>query len=89
MGSGQRLRPERLPEKLKIIREALGLRQTQMPQALGLADDLTQSMVSAYEYGKREPSLIVLLKYARLARISTDYLLDDALELPPELRRVE
>lgn len=82
MGSGQRLQPERLPEKLKAIRETLGLKQTQIPKALGMENDLTQSMVSAYEYGKREPSLIILLRYSRLAGISTDYLIDDTLELP-------
>jgi hypothetical protein len=31
--------------------------------------------------GKREPSLLVLLRYAKIAGISTDVLIDDNLEL--------
>jgi hypothetical protein len=42
----------------------------------------TYTAVSGYELGTREPSLIVVLRYARLAGISTDVLLDDKLNLP-------
>ena len=38
--------------------------------------------ISRYETGRREPSLLVLLEYARLAGISTDVLIDDRLNLP-------
>jgi transcriptional regulator with XRE-family HTH domain len=38
--------------------------------------------ISRYESGQREPSLLVLLEYARLARVSTDVLIDDRLKLP-------
>ncbi|HKC65585.1 MAG TPA: hypothetical protein VKB86_18230 [Pyrinomonadaceae bacterium] len=38
--------------------------------------------ISAFELGKREPPLPLLLKYARLARVSTDVLIDDKLSLP-------
>ncbi len=38
--------------------------------------------ISGYETGKREPPLPVLLKYARLAGVSTDVLIDDKLKLP-------
>jgi hypothetical protein len=39
-------------------------------------------VVSGYETGKQEPDLIILLRYARLAGVSTDVLIDDGLKLP-------
>ena len=47
-----------------------------------LKEDLTQSRISEYEAGTGEPSLIVLLKYARLAGVAVDVLIDDKLDLP-------
>ena len=82
MGRSARERPERLPEKLLQIRSGLGLSQNEMLVKLGLSDKVFRSAVSGYELGTREPSLIVLLKYARLANISTDVLIDDSLDLP-------
>jgi hypothetical protein len=35
----------------------------------------------------REPSLLVLLRYARVAGVSVDKLLDDELDLPEKLGR--
>lgn len=83
MGRSRRPRPARLAEKLLTIRQRLGLSQTEMCKALGLAVDY--SAVSNYELGTREPPLPVLLKYARLAGISTDLLIDDDLNLPKRL----
>jgi hypothetical protein len=37
--------------------------------------------VSEFETGKREPSVLILLAYAKLAGISTDALIDDKLEI--------
>jgi transcriptional regulator with XRE-family HTH domain len=37
--------------------------------------------ISEYERGIREPNLIVLLQYARAARISTDELIDDDIDV--------
>ena len=68
MGRSGRLRPKRLGRKLRAIREHLGLSQTQMSKALGLK--VHYSAVSNFELGTREPDLIVLLRYARLAGIS-------------------
>jgi transcriptional regulator with XRE-family HTH domain len=82
MGRYHRQKPERLAEKLLYIRKALGLSQNEMIRRLGLEDVLTQSRISGYELGTREPSLPTLLKYARLAGTSTDVLIDDELELP-------
>lgn len=85
MGRYHRQKPERLAEKLLYIRKALGLSQNEMIRRLGLEDVLTQSRISGYELGTREPSLPTLLKYARLAGTSTDVLIDDELELPKRL----
>jgi transcriptional regulator with XRE-family HTH domain len=52
---------------------------------LGLEDDLTQARISAYERGVREPPLLVLLSYARVAGVYVDVLIDDDLELPLKL----
>jgi transcriptional regulator with XRE-family HTH domain len=82
-----RLKPERLAEKLKEIRLALGLSQDGMLERLGLADEYFRSRVSAYELGNREPPLPVLLEYARCVGISTDVLIDDELDLPAKLSR--
>ena len=80
MGKAKREKPKRLPRKLLIIRKRLGYSQTQMAKALRLT--ATYTAVSGYELGTREPSLLVVLKYARLAGISTDVLIDDKLDLP-------
>jgi len=85
MGRARRLRPKYLPAKLLQIRTALGLSQNELIRAMGLLDVIYQGSVSEYESGIREPPLPVLLKYARLAKVSTDLLIDDALELPSKL----
>lgn len=56
-----------------------------MIRHLGLDEDLTQSRISGYELGTREPSLITLLKYAKAAGVCVDLLIDDNLELPKKL----
>ena len=85
MGRSARPRPERLAEKLLQIRQSLGLSQNEMLVALGLEEKVFRSAVSGYELGTREPSLLVLLKYARLAGVSTDVLIDDKMDLPKRL----
>lgn len=80
MGQTRRRRPKKLPRKLLAIRKALGLSQTEMAKALELKTAYTS--VSGYERGKREPDLITLLNYARLAKASVDSLIDDKINLP-------
>ena len=83
MGTRARQRPERLGEKLRAIREALGLSQAGIFERL---EGMTSaSQISEYETGKREPSLIILLQYARLAGVCVDVLIDDNLDLPAHL----
>lgn len=85
MGKSARERPKRLAEKLLRIRISLGLSQNEMLAALGLKEKVFRSAVSGYELGTREPTLPVLLRYARLAGISTGVLIDDELNLPKRL----
>ena len=86
MGQSRRQQPAQLAVKLKEIRTKLGLTQQQMVEHLHKAKPgLQAGHISEYETGKREPSLLVLLSYAKLAGISTDTLIDDSLEMPERL----
>lgn len=83
MGQKQRPQPKRLAAKLLAIREGLGLTQEQMAERFKHVKSAPQpGTISRYETGQREPSLLVLLAYARLAGVSTDVLIDDKLTLP-------
>ncbi len=82
MGRYHRQKPARLAEKLLKIRNILGLSQNELIKHLGLEEELTQSRISGYELGTREPSLPTLLKYAKAIKVSTDVLIDDELDLP-------
>ena len=55
---------------------------------LELDESHFRSAISGYELGTREPPLTILLKYARLAGVSTDVLIDDELDLPDKLMRL-
>ncbi len=82
MGRSYRERPKQLGRKLALIRRRLGLTQPEMIAELGVkGEPLYASSISLYEQGKREPPLLVLLRYARLAGVSTDVLIDDKLRL--------
>lgn len=74
--------PKRLAEKLRQIRDSLEFSQHKMLQELGYEKRLFRSNISQYERGDREPPLLVLLEYARLANVSVETLIDDNLELP-------
>ncbi len=80
-----RPRPARLAEKLRQIREALGLSQTQMHSRLGAEDEIPYNRISDYEVGRNEPPLMILLKYARVAGVHVEALIDDELDLPERL----
>ncbi|HEX8921002.1 MAG TPA: helix-turn-helix transcriptional regulator [Pyrinomonadaceae bacterium] len=85
MGTRARHKPERLAGKLVQIRAALGLSQNEMIRRLGVENIIKQNAISEYELGKREPSLRILLQYARAAGVSTDVLIDDELDLPAKI----
>lgn len=81
MGRGSREKPTKLGKKLAQIRRNLGVSQDGLVRALGLSTKLTRNDISKYERGVREPSLSVLLKYARAARVNVEVLIDDDLRL--------
>lgn len=80
MGRTRRRKPKRLGRKLAAIRNDLGVSQSEMARLLNLQASYT--VVSSYELGTGEPDLLTLLRYARLAKVSTDILIDDKLNLP-------
>lgn len=80
MGRSRRRKPKRLARKLLTIRRALGMSQTDIAKALKL--EVAYTSISGYERGEREPDLITLLAYARLAKVPMETLVDDKLNLP-------
>ncbi|MDQ1593266.1 MAG: Helix-turn-helix domain [Pyrinomonadaceae bacterium] len=85
MGTKPRTKPERLAEKLLRIRVALGLSQPELVRRLRVEGEITFKQISKYETGLREPTLAILLQYARIAGISMETLADDKLDLPNKL----
>jgi len=85
MGKAARLRPKRLGAKLRQIRDAFGLSQNGIIRHLGLTDVVAREHISAFELGKREPPLLVLLRYARAADVAIDVLADDDIDLPKRI----
>jgi len=85
MGRRPRIKPERLAEKLRRIREALGLSQSEMWRRLGVEDLIWMKQISSYEVGTNEPPLPILLLYARAANVIVDVLIDDELDLPADM----
>jgi transcriptional regulator with XRE-family HTH domain len=84
MGRKPRLRPERLAEKLVHIRTALGLSQSEIYRQLDL-EEIDVKRISEYELGNNEPPLPVVLRYARVAGVHMEALVDDDLNLPDRL----
>ncbi len=82
MGRGTRNKPNKLGKKLSQVRNHLGLSQDGLVRALALSAKLTRNDISKYERGVREPSLSTLLRYARVAGVSVEVLIDDDLEIP-------
>lgn len=85
MGRALRQRPIHLAAKLRQIREAFELSQNGLIRQLDLVDEIYQDYISAYERGIREPPLPILLRYAHLAGVCVDALIDDEASLPLKL----
>src|SRR2546423_14589919 len=86
----KRRKPARLAEKLLAIREQLGLSQGGIIRHLGLEDEVGRDDISKFERGILEPTLNVLLAYARA--ISTtrrgeflEAIIDDEMDLPAKM----
>lgn len=71
----------------KQIREKLSVSQGELVLRLQLEEDgsISRSSTPEYELGLKEPPLPVLLKYARLANVIVDVLIDDNLNLPEQI----
>ena len=86
MGRAARPKPDRLAEKLRVVREKLGFSQGELVLRLKLEESsISRSSIAGYELGMKEPPLPILLKYARLANVIVDVLIDDELNLPDQL----
>ena len=84
MGRSQQSRPKKLAMKLRNIRQGLGLNKKEMTdilKELAPKEKIGNGHVYQYEEGTRLPSYLILLAYARSIGISTDYLIDEKLEL--------
>ena len=84
MGS-TRQRPKRLAEKLRQVRISLGLSQSEMLKRLEVEEQIDYARISGFETGLREPTLMILLQYARLANVYMEALVDDDIDLPDKL----
>ena len=60
-----------LAEKIKSIREQLGMTQAEVARKLGL----TRSSINGWEMGLSVPSTQYIVELAKLFNVSTDYLL--------------
>jgi transcriptional regulator with XRE-family HTH domain len=74
--------PKKLGKKLRQIREQLGMSQREIVTALNYtATPLRASQISQYENNQREPTMMLVLAYARLAKVPMEVLVDDKLKL--------
>jgi|SRR5215213_479774 len=74
-GRPPRTKPKLLAAKLKVIREKLQMSQSQLVTALDVK--ISTARISEYEKGTREPNMLLLLAYARLADVAVETLIDD------------
>ena len=79
MGKKPRERPEHLGPKLLAIRRHLKLSQSEIAWRLGFESSC--SRICEYEYGHREPNLLILLRYSQLVRIHLEMIVDDRISL--------
>jgi transcriptional regulator with XRE-family HTH domain len=69
---------QRFGEKLRYLRKQRGMTIVQTAETLGYSSN---SYISELETGKKKPTADLVFKVARLFNVSTDRLLDDALEV--------
>ena len=76
----KRPRPQHLAAKLRRIRKSLGLTQPKLIERLNV-DRISPPYICQYESGRTEPTLLVLLAYARLAGVPVESLIDDQINI--------
>jgi transcriptional regulator with XRE-family HTH domain len=79
MGQQPRPKPKHLAAKLLAIRQRLGVSQSEIVRLLNT--DLTSARVSEYESGIREPNLLTILAYSRVASVTVERIIDDELRI--------
>ncbi|HEX3184251.1 MAG TPA: helix-turn-helix transcriptional regulator [Pyrinomonadaceae bacterium] len=72
-------KPQKIARKLRLIRARLGVSQTGMLRLLKI--NCCYGRISEYERGKRQPTILTLLAYARAAKVPLEEIVDDELEL--------
>lgn len=86
MGRKERAKPQRLAGKLAEIRLALNLTAEEMIKLLDYpALPIYRASITEYEKGRREPPLLILLEYARVANVFLEVIVDDRLDLPDKI----
>ena len=70
----------KLPEKIVTLRKSRGLSQEALAEQLGIS----RQAISRWEQGSAQPDAGNLFQLSRLFQVSADYLLDDALDQPPQ-----
>jgi transcriptional regulator with XRE-family HTH domain len=82
-----RPQPRRLADKLRQIRTHLSYTLEEMAQALAgvKMSPPDKSYIHRFEAGTREPSLLVLLEYSRIAGVPMEMIVNDDLDLPDSL----
>lgn len=72
---------DRFGEKLRVLRKRRQMTLTQLAEALGYTAH-SNSYLSLIEQGKKKPTAELIFKVARIFGVTTDLLMDDALDLP-------
>lgn len=62
----------KLSERIKFVREKLGISQSVLAKELGLESPMA---ISSYESGKTEPDTSKLIKLSKMANVTLDWLL--------------
>lgn len=87
MGRAKADQPKRIAQKLRQIRLVLNMTQEEMARALEKQGvKIYRGYVGLYEIGERLPSVLIIMAYARVARVLMETLCDDKIELPQNLR---
>ena len=71
-------------QKLKELRKSVNLKQQELAEIL----NLDASSISKYETGKAMPSPDILLKIANYFHVTTDYLLNNDMQLDQEQQNI-
>ncbi len=69
--------PQHLPAKLQAIRKKFGVSQYRLAGSL----QVRRTRLSEWEWGRRMPSWIVLIRYAKLAGVPLEFIVDDEIDL--------